>query len=69
MSEDVLIGQFGEQKRLPVRFDELPDTFVDALLAAEDDQFFTHSGIDLLGLARAFTELIAKAANNPAAQR
>ena len=60
MSEDgLLIGQFGEQKRLPVRFEELPQTFVDALLAAEDDQFFTHSGINLLSLARAVSELIA----------
>ncbi|MGB0221699.1 MAG: penicillin-binding protein 1A [Luminiphilus sp.] len=60
MSEDgLLIGQFGEQKRLPVRFEDLPKTFVDALLAAEDDQFFTHSGINLLSLARAVSELIA----------
>ena len=31
-----LIGQFGEQKRIPARYEELPETFVSALLAAED---------------------------------
>lgn len=53
-----LIGQFGEQKRIPSRYENLPDTFVNALLAAEDDGFFEHSGIDFLGLARAVSELL-----------
>ena len=54
-----LIGQFGEQKRIPARYEDLPRSFVDALLAAEDDGFFEHSGIDFLGLARAVSELVA----------
>ncbi|MFN2287472.1 MAG: penicillin-binding protein 1A [Chromatocurvus sp.] len=53
-----LIGQFGEQKRNPLDFSEIPDTFVRALLAAEDDGFFRHSGIDLMGLGRAVSELL-----------
>ena len=53
-----LIGQFGEQKRIPARFEDLPENFVNALLAAEDDGFFEHSGIDFLGLARAVSELV-----------
>ena len=40
-----LIGQFGEQKRSPLGFDEIPSDFVNALLAAEDDQFFEHGGV------------------------
>lgn len=60
MSADgLLIGQFGEQKRSPLRFEEIPRDFVNALLSAEDDQFFEHAGVDLLGLGRAVTELIA----------
>ena len=60
LSQDgLLIGQFGEQKRSPLKFEEIPEHFVDALLAAEDDQFFEHGGVDMLGLARAITELIA----------
>ena len=59
-SEDgLLIGQFGEQKRSPLQFSEIPGTFIDALLAAEDDQFFDHGGVDVLGLVRALTELVA----------
>ena len=41
-SDGRLIGQFGEQKRSPLVFTEIPADFVNALLAAEDDQFFEH---------------------------
>ena len=51
--EGDLIGQFGEQKRTPLPFDEIPPQFVQALLAAEDDSFFRHGGIDMMGLMRA----------------
>ncbi|MEM6579788.1 MAG: penicillin-binding protein 1A [Pseudomonadota bacterium] len=53
-----LIGQFGEQKRNPLTFDEIPQPFIDALLAAEDSSFFSHSGVDLGGLMRAVSELV-----------
>ena len=56
--EGDLIGQFGEQKRSPLTFTEIPTQFVNALLAAEDDSFFSHRGIDLKGLARAVSELL-----------
>ncbi len=60
MSRDgLLIGQFGEQKRSPLQFEQIPTGFVNALLAAEDDEFFEHGGVDLLGLARAVSELVA----------
>ncbi|HKK22651.1 MAG TPA: transglycosylase domain-containing protein, partial [Pseudohaliea sp.] len=53
-----LIGQFGEQKRNPLAYPEIPPQFINALLAAEDDGFFEHGGIDFMGLARAVTELV-----------
>lgn len=56
--EGDLIGQFGEQKRTPLTYDQIPRQFVDALLAAEDDSFYQHSGIDVMGLARAVSELV-----------
>ena len=56
--EGDLIGQFGEQKRSPLTFDQIPDQFVLALLAAEDDNFFRHRGIDFMGLMRAVSELV-----------
>jgi len=56
--EGDLIGQFGEQKRSPLLFEEIPEKFVLALLAAEDDNFFRHRGIDVMGLMRAVSELV-----------
>ena len=53
-----LIGQFGEQKRKPLRYDQIPESFINALLAAEDDGFFDHHGIEPLSLARAVSELL-----------
>ncbi len=48
-----LIGEFGEMKRTPVKFAEVPDLMVKAVLAAEDDRYFQHHGIDYQGLLRA----------------
>ena len=57
-SDGELIGQFGEQKRSPLPFDAIPEQFIKALLAAEDDNFFGHRGIDVMGLMRAVSELV-----------
>ena len=48
-----LIAQIGEQRRIPVRYDQVPEVVKHAFLAAEDDRFFQHHGIDYLGLLRA----------------
>ncbi len=56
--EGELIGQFGEQKRTPLPFAAIPDQFIKALLAAEDDSYFAHSGVDVMGLMRAVSELV-----------
>lgn len=56
--EGELIGQFGEQKRTPLPFAAIPDQFIKALLAAEDDSYFAHSGVDVTGLMRAVSELV-----------
>lgn len=56
--DGLLIAQFGEQKRNPLRFSQIPEPFMNALLAAEDDGFFDHRGIELLSLARAVSELV-----------
>lgn len=48
-----LIGEFGAERREPLRYDQLPKPLVQAFLAAEDDRFFEHSGVDVAGLARA----------------
>lgn len=56
-SDNLLIGQFGEQKRIPVTLDKVPRLFINAFLAAEDDRFFEHSGVDYKGLIRAGVQL------------
>jgi penicillin-binding protein 1A len=48
-----LIEQYGDERRLPVAYDQIPERLRDAFLAAEDDRFFRHHGIDYPGLARA----------------
>ena len=48
-----LIAQFGEQRRIPLAFDAIPSQLVNAVLAAEDDNFFQHGGIDYPGFIRA----------------
>src|SRR5690625_3313546 len=48
----VLIGEFGEERRNVIPFDEIPDVMKSAILAAEDDRFYQHGGIDLRGVAR-----------------
>lgn len=53
-----LIGQFGEKKRNPLIYNDIPEIFIEALLAAEDDGFYQHHGIDFSGLIRAVTELL-----------
>ncbi|MGA1002445.1 MAG: transglycosylase domain-containing protein, partial [Litorivicinaceae bacterium] len=54
-----LIAQFGEKRRDPVRINEVPLDLVRAFLAAEDDNFRDHVGIDPLGLARAAWQLVS----------
>ena len=48
-----LISQIGEQRRIPVTYDEIPELVRNAVLAAEDDRFFSHHGIDWTGVLRA----------------
>lgn len=48
-----LIGEFGEMRRTPVAYDQIPPLAVKAFLAAEDDRFFEHPGVDYQGLLRA----------------
>src|SRR5690606_34365275 len=48
-----LIAQIGEQRRTPVPFEEIPPIVRSAFLAAEDDRFFEHHGIDYAGVLRA----------------
>jgi penicillin-binding protein 1A len=48
-----LLAQLGEQRRVPVTWEQIPPVVVQAVLAAEDDRFFQHPGVDWQGVTRA----------------
>ena len=48
-----LIAQIGEQRRIPLNFENYPKQVINAFLAAEDDRFYEHNGVDYPGLIRA----------------
>jgi penicillin-binding protein 1A len=52
-ADGVLMGEFGEERRDFLPFNEIPDPLKKAILAAEDDGFYQHSGVDYSGLLRA----------------
>jgi penicillin-binding protein 1A len=51
--EGALIGEFGEERRSLISIKEVPAQLKNAILAAEDERFYQHTGIDYLGVARA----------------
>jgi penicillin-binding protein 1A len=53
-----LIAEFGEKRREPVAYADVPERMTRAFLAAEDDRFFEHPGVDYQGLLRAGIELV-----------
>src|SRR5688572_11750191 len=57
--DDKLIAQFGEQRRIPLKHEEIPQVVMDAFLAAEDARFYSHPGVDWQGLVRALLSNVA----------
>ena len=56
--DNLLIAQFGEKKRAPVTIEEVPQQLINAFIAAEDDSFYEHPGVDFKGLLRAGLQLV-----------
>src|SRR5690606_12952386 len=48
------IGEFFRERRELVKIDEIPDNLVKAFVAAEDDKFYEHKGVNLTAIFRAF---------------
>jgi penicillin-binding protein 1A len=48
-----LVAEYGTKKRDPLKYEQIPDKMIKAFLAAEDDRFFEHPGVDYQGLLRA----------------
>ncbi|MEY3807860.1 MAG: hypothetical protein RI893_836 [Pseudomonadota bacterium] len=55
--DKLLIAQFGEKKCTPINIEQVPLQLINAFIAAEDDDFYQHSGVDLKGLLRAALQL------------
>jgi len=56
--EGLLLAEYGEHRRIPVKYEAIPKKIEQAFLAAEDDQFWTHYGVDPLALMAAVYELV-----------
>jgi penicillin-binding protein 1A len=56
-AEGLLIAEFGEKRRIPLEYIDMPAPLVQAVLAAEDDRFFSHPGVDYQGILRAVYSL------------
>ncbi len=52
-SDGVQIGEFGEERRAIVGINEVPDVLKHAIIAAEDERFYQHTGVDIVGVMRA----------------
>mgnify|MGYP000874730081 CR=1 FL=1 len=52
-SDGKLIGEVGEQRRIPVKLENIPEKLIQAVLATEDSRFYEHHGLDPIGIARA----------------
>jgi len=52
-ADGYLIGEFGEERRHYVRIQDVPETMKQAILAAEDERFYEHPGVDVFGIMRA----------------
>lgn len=59
-ADGVTIGKFYRENRTPVKFKEIPENLIDALVATEDERFYDHSGIDARGTLRALFFLGSK---------
>ena len=52
-AEGTLLGEFGEERRALIKISDVPEVMKQAILAAEDDRFYEHGGIDYMGVVRA----------------
>ncbi len=53
-----LMAEFGEVRRIPVKIEQVPPLLLQVVLAAEDDRFYEHPGVDYRGLLRASSQLL-----------
>lgn len=52
-SDGLLLGEYGDQRRIPIKIADTPPALIAAVLAAEDDRYYQHAGVDYRGVLRA----------------
>ncbi len=57
-SDGKLIGEVGEERRIPVKLADVPQPLIDAFIATEDTRFYSHHGFDIKGIVRAAVALV-----------
>jgi len=58
-ADDQLLAQFGEKRRIPVLYTDIPEKLNQALIATEDRRFFSHGGVDAMGFARSVFQILS----------
>jgi len=56
--EGKLIGEFGDKRRSPLEYKQVPQQMINAFISAEDERFFEHFGVDYVGMSRALVSYI-----------
>lgn len=64
-ADGTLMAEFGEVRRTPIRFDQVPVSLQQAFIAAEDQRFYEHPGVDYQGLLRAVWYLVRTGEKGP----
>jgi penicillin-binding protein 1A len=57
-ADEKLMAVYGEKRRTPLKLHEIPDNLIHAFIAAEDDRFYEHPGVDYQGILRAVANLV-----------
>jgi penicillin-binding protein 1A len=69
-ADNTVLGKFYfNDNRTPISYDEIPNSMIDALIATEDERFYSHSGIDFRGTARALFYLGSKGGGSTITQQ
>ena len=63
--DGTLMAEFGEQRRTPLRRDQIPPRMIQAFLAGEDNRFYQHPGVDWRGITRAALHLLRTGEKGP----
>ncbi|MFT5453487.1 MAG: penicillin-binding protein 1A, partial [Enterobacterales bacterium] len=58
-ADNQLLAQFGEKRRIPVSYTDIPEKLNQALIATEDKRFFSHGGVDAMGFARSVFQILS----------